>query len=73
MLLDSTPVSLRRKNRPPHRISKSTPDHILCTGYAAVTFPGITEGVQYGKISDATEWVGKTSRAIVTAANILKT
>jgi N-acetylated-alpha-linked acidic dipeptidase len=48
----------------------------LDTGYAAVTFPGITEGVQYaadGNFTVAQEWVGKTARGIVVAANILKT
>ncbi|KAH7184884.1 uncharacterized protein B0J16DRAFT_304122 [Fusarium flagelliforme] len=48
----------------------------LDTGYAAVTFPGITEGVQYakdGNFTIAQEWVGKTARGIVVAANILKT
>ncbi|KAM5344330.1 hypothetical protein ACJ41O_012867 [Fusarium nematophilum] len=48
----------------------------LDTGYAAVTFPGITEGVQYADDSDfsvAQEWVSKTARGIVVAANILKT
>ncbi|SPO06042.1 related to glutamate carboxypeptidase II [Cephalotrichum gorgonifer] len=48
----------------------------LDTGYGAVTFPGITEGVQYaenGNFELAQEWVGKTARGIVVAANILKT
>ncbi|KAJ3456577.1 hypothetical protein MRS44_016600 [Fusarium solani] len=48
----------------------------LDTGYAAVTFPGITEGVQYAKDGDysvAQDWVSKTARGIVVAANILKT
>jgi N-acetylated-alpha-linked acidic dipeptidase len=48
----------------------------LDTGYAAVTFPGITEGVQYAKDGDfsvAQKWVKKTARGIVVAANILKT
>ncbi|ROT35092.1 Zn-dependent exopeptidase [Sodiomyces alkalinus F11] len=48
----------------------------LDTGYAAVTFPGITEGVQYaenGDFSVAQEWVGRTARGIVVAADILKT
>lgn len=48
----------------------------LDTGYAAVTFPGITEGVQYaedGNFEVAQEWVAKTARGIVAAANILKT
>lgn len=48
----------------------------LDTGYAAVTFPGITEGVQYAKDGNfevAQEWVAKTARGIVVAASILKT
>lgn len=48
----------------------------LDTGYAAVTFPGIHEGVQYAEDGDfelAQEWVGKTARGIVVAASILKT
>ena len=48
----------------------------LDTGYAAVTFPGITEGVQYAKDGDfevAQEWVAKTARGIVVAGSILKT
>lgn len=48
----------------------------LDTGYAAVTFPGVTEGVQYaddGDFSVAKEWISKTARGIVAAANILKT
>lgn len=48
----------------------------LDTGYAAVTFPGIHEGVQYAEDGDfevAQEWVGKTAKGIVAAANILKT
>lgn len=47
----------------------------LDTGYAAVTFPGITEGVQYANDSDfsvAKEWVKKTAGGIIAAANILK-
>lgn len=48
----------------------------LDTGYAAVQYPGITEGIQYaknGNFTVAQEWVGKTARGIVVAANILKT
>lgn len=41
-------------------------------GYAAVTFPGITEGIQYDKLDDAEEWVSKTAKAILAAAAILK-
>lgn len=45
----------------------------LDTGYAAVTFPGITEGVQYANASVAQEWVGRTARGILRAADIIKT
>ncbi|KAF4776822.1 PA domain-containing protein [Colletotrichum scovillei] len=47
----------------------------LDTGYAAVLFPGITEGIQYGKgnLTVAEEWVSKTARGILRAANIIKT
>jgi N-acetylated-alpha-linked acidic dipeptidase len=45
----------------------------LDTGYAAVTFPGITEGVQYDRLPDAEEWVKKSANAILRAADILKT
>lgn len=47
----------------------------LDTGYAAVLFPGITEGIQYGKgnLSVAEEWVSKTARGILRAADIIKT
>ncbi|KAK5654291.1 hypothetical protein OQA88_7468 [Cercophora sp. LCS_1] len=44
----------------------------LDTGYAAVTFPGVTEGVQYGNFEVARQWVGKTARGILRAAEILK-
>jgi hypothetical protein len=37
-----------------------------------VTFAGITEGVQYDRLDDAEEWVGKTAKAILRAAEILK-
>jgi len=40
-------------------------------GYAAVTFPGVSEGVQYGNFSIAEVWVSKTARGIVRAAEIL--
>ncbi|KAK3064725.1 hypothetical protein LTS18_004547 [Coniosporium uncinatum] len=43
------------------------------TGYAPVTYPGITEAVQAGNITLAEEWVGKTARGIVVAAGILST
>lgn len=45
----------------------------LDTGYAAVTFPGIHEGVQYANASVAQEWVGRTARGILRAADIVKT
>lgn len=41
------------------------------TGYAPVTFPGITEAVEAGNFSLAEEWIGKTSKAIEVAAGIL--
>ncbi|KAK0747189.1 PA domain-containing protein [Schizothecium vesticola] len=44
----------------------------LDTGYAAVTFPGITEGVQYGNISIANEWVSRTAKGILAAAAVLR-
>ncbi|KAF2190675.1 N-acetylated-alpha-linked acidic dipeptidase-like protein 2 [Zopfia rhizophila CBS 207.26] len=43
------------------------------TGYAPATFPGITESVTAGNFTLAQEWVGKTARAILVAAAILKT
>lgn len=43
------------------------------TGYAATTFPGITEAVEAGNFARAAEWVGKTSLGIRRAADILKT
>lgn len=44
------------------------------TGYAPVTFPGITESITFDRNATlAQEWVGKTSRAILVAASILKT
>jgi N-acetylated-alpha-linked acidic dipeptidase len=44
----------------------------LDTGYAAVTFPGVSEGVQYGNFSIAAEWVTRTANGILRAAEILK-
>jgi N-acetylated-alpha-linked acidic dipeptidase len=41
------------------------------TGYAATTFPGITEAVQAGNLTLGKEWVGKTSKAIEAAAKVL--
>ncbi|KAF9698551.1 hypothetical protein EKO04_003673 [Ascochyta lentis] len=44
------------------------------TGYAPVTFPGITESITFDEDIDlAQEWVEKTSAAILVAASILKT
>jgi N-acetylated-alpha-linked acidic dipeptidase len=44
------------------------------TGYAPVTFPGITESITFDEDVDlAQEWVEKTSAAILVAASILKT
>ena len=44
----------------------------LDTGYAATTFPGVTEAIQiYNNQSMAEEWVGKISKGIEAAAAIL--
>lgn len=43
------------------------------TGYAATTFPGITEAVVAKNLTRAAEWVGRTSLGIRRAAEILKT
>lgn len=44
----------------------------LDTGYAPVTFGGITEAITfYSNVTMAQEWVGRTSRAIEVAAAIL--
>lgn len=44
----------------------------LDTGYAATTFPGITEALEiYSNLTMAREWVSKTSAAIEVAANVL--
>jgi len=44
------------------------------TGYAPVTFPGITESITFDKdVELAQEWVGRTAKAIEVAASILKT
>ncbi|KAK6077777.1 glutamate carboxypeptidase-like protein 2 [Seiridium cupressi] len=43
----------------------------LDTGYAAVTFPGITEAVQAGNFSTASEFVTRTAAAITVAADII--
>ncbi|GAB1312578.1 Glutamate carboxypeptidase [Madurella fahalii] len=44
----------------------------LDTGYAAVTFPGVSEGVQYRNFSTAAEWVSRTAKGILQAAEIIK-
>ena len=45
----------------------------LDTGYAATTFPGITEAIEiYDNFTMAAEWVTKTSAGIRLAGNILK-
>lgn len=43
------------------------------TGYAPVTFPGVTEAVMAGRWSEAVEYLERTARAIELAAAILKT
>ncbi|EFQ85439.1 hypothetical protein PTT_19605 [Pyrenophora teres f. teres 0-1] len=44
------------------------------TGYAPVTFPGITESITFDKdVTLAEKWVQKTGDAILVAASILKT
>ncbi|KAF2195881.1 N-acetylated-alpha-linked acidic dipeptidase-like protein 2 [Zopfia rhizophila CBS 207.26] len=45
----------------------------LDTGYAPTTFPGITESVTAGNFILAEKYVGKTAKAILAAASILKT
>ncbi|KAK3215000.1 hypothetical protein GRF29_19g1910120 [Pseudopithomyces chartarum] len=46
----------------------------LDTGYAPVTFPGVTESITFASdFSAAQDWVEKTADAILVAANILKT
>ncbi|KAI1469664.1 glutamate carboxypeptidase [Daldinia caldariorum] len=45
----------------------------LDTGYAATTFPGITEAVVAGNISLAAQFVQKTSDAISVARDIIRT
>lgn len=42
------------------------------TGYAPVTFPGVTEAVTAGNLTQAAEFVKKTASAILAASNILK-
>lgn len=44
----------------------------LDTGYAPVTFPGVTEQVISGDLALAREWVGKTRGGILRAAEILR-
>jgi N-acetylated-alpha-linked acidic dipeptidase len=43
----------------------------LDTGYAPVTYPGITEQVVSGELEVAREWVGRTREGILVAAGIL--
>ncbi|KAI1761359.1 glutamate carboxypeptidase [Hypoxylon sp. FL1150] len=43
------------------------------TGYAATTYPGITEALEAGNSSLAAEFVQKTADAILVAASIIKT
>lgn len=43
------------------------------TGYAPVTYPGITEAVQAGNFTLAAAWVERTARGIERAAAILAT
>jgi len=46
----------------------------LDTGYAPVTFPGVTESITFdGNFTLAQEWVQKTADAILVAAAVLKT
>ncbi|KAI1384984.1 glutamate carboxypeptidase [Hypoxylon trugodes] len=45
----------------------------LDTGYAATTFPGITEAVEVKNVSLAAQFVQRTADAILVAANIIKT
>ncbi|KAI0174270.1 glutamate carboxypeptidase II [Pestalotiopsis sp. NC0098] len=42
------------------------------TGYAAVTFPGITEAVEAGNFSTAADFVTRTAAAITAAADIIR-
>jgi N-acetylated-alpha-linked acidic dipeptidase len=42
------------------------------TGYAAVSFPGITETVTAGDLNLAREYVGKTAKAVLAAADYLR-
>ena len=43
----------------------------LDTGYAPVTFPGVTEAVGAGNFTLAKEWVWKTANGILEAAGVL--
>jgi N-acetylated-alpha-linked acidic dipeptidase len=43
----------------------------LDTGYAPVTFPGVTEQVESGNLPLAEEWVGRTAKGILRAAEVL--
>ena len=46
---------------------------LTISGYAPVTFPGITEAVEAGNFTLAEEWFKKTASAIRVAGNISKT
>lgn len=43
------------------------------TGYAPVTYPGITEALEAGNVERAREWVGRTAKGILRASEIIKT
>jgi len=43
----------------------------LDTGYAPVTFPGVTEAVEARNFTLAKEWVWKTADGILEAAGVL--
>lgn len=46
----------------------------LDTGYAATTFPGITEAIEiYGDFDMAAEWVERTAKGVEAAGEMLKT
>lgn len=44
----------------------------MIPGYAAVTFPGITEALEAGNFSTAADFVTRTAAAIIAAADIIK-
>jgi len=45
----------------------------LDTGYAPVTFPGVTEALLYYNVSVAQDWVSRSAAGIKRAGEILKT